>query len=95
MAPVAFDLLGLVTGGSIVIDDFEDGFGESFRRYRPPVIELEGKQHLETPPFAAIAIRVPIVRTEVRWPRPRLGAVSLRQSTVVIQRSRRRGPTAS
>jgi hypothetical protein len=42
MAPVAFHLLGLVTGGSEMINDFQHGFSQPFRRNRPSVIKLEG-----------------------------------------------------
>ena len=53
LPPVAFKLLGLVTGRSEVIHDLQDRFGKPFGGHIPPVIELEGEQPLESPPFAA------------------------------------------
>jgi hypothetical protein len=35
-----------------VVYDFQDGVREPFGRHIPPVIGLEGEQHLESPPSA-------------------------------------------
>src|SRR5262245_49748300 len=51
--PVTFHLLRLVTGGTEVIHDLEDGVGEPLRRYLSAVVKAKGKQDLESPPSAA------------------------------------------
>lgn len=50
---MAFDLLGLLTGGAKMIYDFQNCFGKQFGGYIASVIELKWEQDLESPPFAA------------------------------------------
>jgi hypothetical protein len=51
--PMALDLLGFIAGRAKLVDNLQDGCGDPFGRNGTPVIELEGKQHLEAPPLAA------------------------------------------
>ena len=53
VAPVALQLLSLVTGSAEVVDDFQDGFCQPLGRDIPTIIELKREQHLESPPVAA------------------------------------------
>ena len=53
LAPMAFEFLCFVAGGSEVVYDFQDRFCKSFGGHIPPVIELKREQHLESPPPAA------------------------------------------
>ena len=48
-----FNLLSLVTGRPKMIDDFKYSFCEPVLWNWPAVIELKGKQNLESPPLAA------------------------------------------
>jgi hypothetical protein len=53
MPPVALNLLRLITHSAELIDDLQHSFGNPFGRHGAAIIELEWKQHLEAPPFAA------------------------------------------
>jgi hypothetical protein len=53
MTPVTFEFLCLVTGRAEVVDNFQDRFRKPFGWDILAVIELEGEQHFESPPFAA------------------------------------------
>jgi hypothetical protein len=57
--PVPFHFLGLVTGSSKTIHDFQHGFAESLRRHIATVIELQWEQHLESPPLVAHKLPFP------------------------------------
>ena len=59
MTPVPFELLCLVAGGAEVRDDFQDRFRKPLGRHVSPVIELQGEQHLESPPLAAHKLSFP------------------------------------
>ena len=47
------NLLSLVTRSPKMIDDFKYSLGEPLLWNGPAVIELKGKQNLESPPLAA------------------------------------------
>lgn len=53
LAPVAFDALGFVAGGAKLLDDFEHRVSQPLCGDVAAVVELEGEQHLESPPLAA------------------------------------------
>jgi hypothetical protein len=51
--PVPFYFLCLITGSTEVVHNFKNSFGNPFCRHFPPIIELKGKQDLESPLPAA------------------------------------------
>jgi hypothetical protein len=50
---MAFDLLRLIADGAKVPDDIENRLCKPFLRHISSIIELQGQQHLESPPIAA------------------------------------------
>jgi len=59
MTPVPFELLCFVTGSAKASDHFQHRFRESLGGHVSPVIELQGEQHLESPPLAAHKLSSP------------------------------------
>ena len=52
LSPMTFDFLSFIAGSAEMLDYFKNSFSQPFWRNLGAVVELEWKEHLESPPLA-------------------------------------------